>query len=175
MPGKRRCKHHGGASPGAPKGNKNAFRHGLYSDALLPEEEAIWDHVKGEVGKLDDEITLMRIRLMRLNRLQKEADAATISGKNESKALQLEEISQSESSEYGRTNTVVKRRRDYHAEIRQVTKLIGELEEKRARLLTGDTPANSEPPQRIEVTVLDARRRPAEAPADNPEDEEVEA
>ena len=26
-----RCRLHGGGSPGAPKGNKNAFRHGRYS------------------------------------------------------------------------------------------------------------------------------------------------
>ncbi len=29
--GKLRCRMHGGNSPGAPKGNKNAFKHGLYS------------------------------------------------------------------------------------------------------------------------------------------------
>jgi hypothetical protein len=26
-----RCRMHGGPSPGAPKGNKNAFKHGLYT------------------------------------------------------------------------------------------------------------------------------------------------
>jgi uncharacterized protein YjcR len=26
-----RCRMHGGLSPGAPKGNKNAFKHGLYT------------------------------------------------------------------------------------------------------------------------------------------------
>jgi hypothetical protein len=26
-----RCRMHGGMSPGAPKGNKNALKHGLYS------------------------------------------------------------------------------------------------------------------------------------------------
>lgn len=31
MKGKRVCYIHGGKSPGAPKGNKNAARHGLYS------------------------------------------------------------------------------------------------------------------------------------------------
>lgn len=29
--GKRRCRMHGGTNNGAPKGNKNAFKHGLYS------------------------------------------------------------------------------------------------------------------------------------------------
>lgn len=30
--GSERCRMHGGASPGAPKGNQNSARHGLYSD-----------------------------------------------------------------------------------------------------------------------------------------------
>jgi hypothetical protein len=30
-----RCRMHGGPSPGAPKGNKNAYKHGLYTaDAI---------------------------------------------------------------------------------------------------------------------------------------------
>ena len=29
--GKRRCRMHGGNSPGAPKGNKNAFKLGIYT------------------------------------------------------------------------------------------------------------------------------------------------
>jgi len=31
MKGKRVCRIHGGKSPGAPKGNKNALKHGLYT------------------------------------------------------------------------------------------------------------------------------------------------
>jgi hypothetical protein len=29
--GRRRCRMHGGTNPGAPKGNKNAWKHGRYS------------------------------------------------------------------------------------------------------------------------------------------------
>ncbi|WP_374420937.1 hypothetical protein [Novosphingobium arvoryzae] len=28
MKGKRRCRMHGGTNPGAPKGNRNAYKHG---------------------------------------------------------------------------------------------------------------------------------------------------
>ncbi len=31
MRGKKRCRMHGGMSPGAPKGNRNAWKHGRYS------------------------------------------------------------------------------------------------------------------------------------------------
>ncbi|WP_282522646.1 HGGxSTG domain-containing protein [Bradyrhizobium sp. Arg816] len=35
-----RCRMHGGPSPGAPKGNKNAFKHGYYSTrAMLQRRE----------------------------------------------------------------------------------------------------------------------------------------
>ena len=30
--GKRRCRMHGGTNPGAPKGNRNAWKHGGYSE-----------------------------------------------------------------------------------------------------------------------------------------------
>lgn len=149
MPGKRRCKHHGGASPGAPKGNKNAFRHGLYSDALLPDEQELWGELDKYLDSLDEEIKYAKIRLRRLSLLQKEADEATLGGTNEVKALQLEELSTSDTDSHGpdgpsssRTRTVVKKRRDYHAEIRHQLRIIGELTEKRAKLLAGGDAGN---------------------------------
>ena len=33
--GKKRCRMHGGTSDGAPKGNKNAFKHGKYSKVII--------------------------------------------------------------------------------------------------------------------------------------------
>lgn len=33
--GKKRCRMHGGNSDGAPKGNKNAFKHGRYSKVII--------------------------------------------------------------------------------------------------------------------------------------------
>jgi hypothetical protein len=67
---------HGGSSTGAPKGNTNATKHGFYSDALQPDERALWERV--EVGGLDDEIRLMRVKLHRLVRLSGSADVAEL-------------------------------------------------------------------------------------------------
>ncbi|WP_370143718.1 HGGxSTG domain-containing protein [Bradyrhizobium sp. USDA 328] len=36
-----RCRMHGGLSPGAPKGNQNAFKHGRYSARYLAEKREI--------------------------------------------------------------------------------------------------------------------------------------
>ena len=33
--GRKRCRMHGGASPGAPKGNKNALKHGYYTQESI--------------------------------------------------------------------------------------------------------------------------------------------
>src|ERR1700761_4187143 len=67
--GNGRCRVHGGKSTG-PKdqaGNTNAVKHGFYSDALLPEEKELYE--RAEVGSLDDEIRLARVKLHRFVRL----------------------------------------------------------------------------------------------------------
>jgi len=38
--GRNRCRMHGGKSPGAPKGNKNAWRHGRYSREAIERRRA---------------------------------------------------------------------------------------------------------------------------------------
>lgn len=70
--GKTRCRLHGGLSTGAPKGNSNAVKHGFYSDALLPEERTLYE--RAEVGSLDDEIRLARVKLHRFVRLSGSTD-----------------------------------------------------------------------------------------------------
>ncbi|MBN6210656.1 hypothetical protein JYK21_29700 [Ralstonia pickettii] len=66
-----RCRVHGGSSTGAPK-NTNAVKHGFYSDALLPEERDLYERV--EIGSLDDEIRLARVKLHRFVRLSGSVD-----------------------------------------------------------------------------------------------------
>jgi len=64
LAGKTRCRLHGGLSPGAPKGNRNAATPGsIHSKFLTPREEALLPMV--QVGSLDDEIRLTRILLRR--------------------------------------------------------------------------------------------------------------
>ena len=36
-----RCRMHGGTSPGAPKGNKNAYKHGLYTAEAITRRRQI--------------------------------------------------------------------------------------------------------------------------------------
>lgn len=55
--GKKRCRMHGGApGSGAPKGNKNALKHGFYTREAIAERKRIGQLIK-EAGKFLDEIT----------------------------------------------------------------------------------------------------------------------
>lgn len=71
-----RCRVHGGASTGAPARNTNAQKHGFYSDALTADERELWHRV--EIGTLDDEIRLMKIKLHRLVKLSGSAEVAEL-------------------------------------------------------------------------------------------------
>ena len=72
LEGATRCRLHGGAASKANKGNAHAVKHGFYSDALLPEEKALYE--RAEVGSLDDEIRLARVKLHRFVKLSGSLD-----------------------------------------------------------------------------------------------------
>ena len=38
-----RCRIHGGLSPGAPKGSRNAFKHGFYTAEAIAHRRKIWE------------------------------------------------------------------------------------------------------------------------------------
>ena len=45
--GKQRCRMHGGTSPGAPKGNRNALKHGYYTAEAIAHREEITALIRG--------------------------------------------------------------------------------------------------------------------------------
>lgn len=67
--GTGKCRLHGGASKGAPKGNKNAQKHGIYSSILSVQE---LDAAKQMQGSVETELAIARIQLMRLLQKQNE-------------------------------------------------------------------------------------------------------
>jgi hypothetical protein len=54
---------HGGTNPGAPVGNTNALKHGIYRAHLTEDEQEAYDSLA--IGQLDEELRLARIRLAR--------------------------------------------------------------------------------------------------------------
>jgi hypothetical protein len=128
--GRPRCRMHG-ANAGAPSGNQNSKTHGIYSDALSADDLAVFDRI--EIGTLDPEIKIARIRLRRALKEQakQEADSGC------SNPLEIDEISISIGAS-GKPETSVRRvRRDYSREIRALIRLIADLEVKRRLLIEG--------------------------------------
>ncbi|MBI0060384.1 hypothetical protein H3T83_04180 [Gilliamella sp. M0320] len=131
--GKTRCKLHGGKSTGAPKGNQyNLKAGGIYSQFFTAEEKQISAEL--ELGSLDDELRLTKIRLMRA--LKAEAE-------------QQEQIEQLELDSYSESPAIISgildneeivkvkqfKRRDYGTIIDRLTARIESLEMRRASLV----------------------------------------
>lgn len=142
---KTRCRLHGGASEfgGAPANNKNSVKPGsLYSRYLSEDEQAIAE--KLQLGSIDEELRLTRIRLMRALAIEQEVDSNDPDSELhiESKSVEPQFIEGkvgTETNEQGEEVpiNIVKRhykRRDYPALIDRLTARIANLETQRATL-----------------------------------------
>jgi uncharacterized protein YjcR len=83
-----RCRYHGGKTPGAPIGNQNARKHGLYSEYYTDEEAQQIGEIK--LGSVEDELKLCRIKLRRWLKYQNEIDQKLDQGEDEA-GMKLEE------------------------------------------------------------------------------------
>lgn len=121
-----RCRFHGGKVPKAGKPNQRAAKPGsLYSAFLTDEEREL--ELSIELGSVDGELRLMRLRLRRA--LAAEAQAAD--------EPELDQITDRElgSAGHGATNERVSKRRDYVGIIDRITARIESLERRRLELL----------------------------------------
>lgn len=131
-----RCRMHGGSSKngGAPQKNKNAVKDGnIYSQFFTDEEKQLSTEL--ELGSLDDELRLTKIRLMRA--LKAEAEQQDKIDK-----LELEVRTESPvlfggvPDEDGEVMTIKQfKRRDYGTIIDRLTARIESLESRRASLV----------------------------------------
>lgn len=131
-----RCRMHGGKSTGAPKGNKNNLKAGgIYSQFLTDEERVISTEM--ELGSLDEELKLCKIRLMRALKAEAEQQAQV----EEFDKLELEALNEAPSLIGGLPDndeliqTKQFRRRDYGAIIDRLIARIESLETRRASLI----------------------------------------
>lgn len=146
-----RCRMHGGKSTGAPKENKHAARPGaLYSKYLTDEEKVISEQI--ELGQVDEELRLTRIRLIRAMKREGE-----FSNKYEKDQERREPVESNGQILPGVEKvTVTKKVRDYWALIDRLTARIESLERTRAELAKFAAPED-QPVTRIEVEVVGAR------------------
>lgn len=161
LKGKTRCKFHGGRSTGPPKGSANHKTPGsLYSRFLTSEEKALADVI--ELGSVDAELRLTRIRLMRALEAEEKTLAQIAAGRAE-KALEIESVTtHAVSKSVGSQKDVTKKRRDYAALIDRLTFRIDLLEQRRAALLQSELDASL---KRLEIA-----KRQKEADEDAPEE-----
>lgn len=131
-----RCRMHGGKSTGAPKGNKNNLKAGgIYSQFLTDEERVISTEM--ELGSLDEELKLCKIRLMRALKAEAEQQAQV----EEFNKLELEALNEAPSLIGGLPDndeliqTKQFRRRDYGTIIDRLIARIESLETRRASLI----------------------------------------
>lgn len=115
LAGKTRCRLHGGASIS----NQNAKTHGIYASTLTETERNQWNDV--QIGSIDEELKLCRLRLVRALNAENE------NGSNP----ELDEITEKES---GGVETK-SRRRDYVGIIDKIMARIESLEKTRLHLL----------------------------------------
>lgn len=74
--GKKRCRLHGGLSPGAPKGNKHGLRHGMYSRIFTDEQ---LDEAQAMQGDVSRELAIARIQLVNcLNHRKAQGDTPAL-------------------------------------------------------------------------------------------------
>lgn len=149
-----RCRMHGGKAAETHKGNQNARKHGIYSSFLSEDERKVWHSL--ELGAVDEELRLTRIRLMRaLARENEHGDTLELeSEKVEPMELDGKPIDGAE--KITRTSKV----RDYSALIDKLTARIESLERTRAELMKSNPP--QEPPvAKIEIEVIGERSHPA--------------
>lgn len=153
--GSKRCRLHGGVASQTNKGNRHAATPGsLYSQFLSESENQAWAGI--ELGKVDDELRLTRIRLMRALARENEHGSRP----------ELDQELDEPVSVYGvptndRKVTRTLKVRDYTALIDKLTARIESLERTRVDLMKANPPEPA-PVAKIEIEVVgSARTNPA--------------
>ncbi|WAL81490.1 hypothetical protein OYT13_16755 [Pandoraea sp. XJJ-1] len=146
-----RCRMHGGKTP---QTNQNAAKPGsLYSKYLTPEEQAQFDQI--ELGRVDDELRLTRIRLARAL------------GQEQEKGGTLEVDSAVKRQGGGPQVAAAElhtKRRDYVGIIDRLTARIESLERTRAELMKDAPPGGDDDLTRDDTVIL----KPDEPIPENP-------
>lgn len=86
--GTGRCRSHGGASNGAPKGNKNALKHGIYSKLFTDSEI---NEAKEMQGSIENELAIARLQLLNLLKIMRKYGDNPILDKVEEKTIVQDE------------------------------------------------------------------------------------
>ena len=131
--GAKRCKLHGGKVRTST--DNTAFKHGIYTEAYSPEELAMIDQLNEQLGTVDAEINMVRIRLRRAQL----AEAKFLADPE----LELVEVKHSTGDTAGTTTT--ERAPDWHGIIDRLTGRLGTLMKLRSELIAADGERGGDP------------------------------
>lgn len=125
---------HGGFNKGPPKGNQNARKHGIYADVLNEEDRGVYDRI--EIGSIEDELRILRVRLRRALKAQSRLEEGQDEKQDIAKLRDKLDVNEIETvSLGGKTQTKIKRiAKDYSREIARLIRLIGDLELRKLEL-----------------------------------------
>lgn len=128
-----RCRMHGGTNKGAPVANQNSKKAGsLYSAFFTPEECEIAENL--ELNKIDDELRLTKIRLIRALKLEAEQAGRL---ELEARTINTEQYGEDEDEDDSLKKTQESfKRRDYHGLINTLTARIQSLTTQRGQLVS---------------------------------------
>lgn len=165
---------HGGTNKGPGKGNQNARKHGIYADVLNAEDREVYDRI--EIGSVEEEIRIVRVKLRRALRQQELYDAVASDPNAQVTKLrdrmEVSEIVTTTSSDGGVSQTAVKRSiRDYSSEISRYTRLISDLEKRQFELGKSNPGSAEEIARKIKEALeqIDAVNSPAPPPQPVPD------
>ncbi len=154
-----RCRMHGGKASKTHKGNQHAVKFGIYGSVLTDEEKQDWHAI--ELGKVDDEIRLNRIRLVRALKAEQAQgqDALELDSETEEPpvigGIPLHDEAPIIKKAY--------KRRDFSQQIDRLMARIESLERTRVELMKA-SPEDETPVAKIEIEVVNGKN------AANPDD-----
>ena len=140
LSGKRRCHLHVGmvhkARSEGMRGHANAYKHGVYSDLIRPDEIPFVANVQARFGEIEDELLIARLQLRRALKAQALADDLP-------NAMEVcETIERNRTAKRAGSNEVKRKLRDYPRIINTLLGRIGSLEKTRAALQKGTQAAS---------------------------------
>jgi len=148
VPGKSRCRLHGGENSGPPAMNQNALKHGLYARCPLNDEERKL-LPKIPVGSIEDELRILRLQLRRVLMIERDYLEARLTDQDTMAGFELSEVELKQgaalcpqAAEAGEQPAVpmaeikkVHKRPDFDARVRSLVRLIADLERIRIQVL----------------------------------------
>ena len=138
-----KCAKHGGKIKGPPLGCQNQLVHGLYARYMTQDEDAVFDAIP--VGRLEDEIKVLKLRLRRALAGQEMWDEQEARAVEEEELLETMPLVQFEKEDKDvvlkdephrlKRRKILRRKRDFLDEILRIAGTIGRLEIRHAALM----------------------------------------